>query len=92
MVAFADKEAAKNHINAAHFKAVISCESQWNITAEGDNHTSFGLMQIHLPAHPEITKEEAEDPLFAIPWGAEQYAKDPTIWTCERLLSRRNWK
>ena len=40
-------------------------ESSWNDNAVGDQGTSFGPFQIHLPAHPGVTAAEAEDPNFA---------------------------
>lgn len=36
-------------------------ESGWSGTAVGDQGTSFGWYQIHLPAHPGVTAAEAED-------------------------------
>lgn len=41
-------------------------ESGWNQSAVGDNNTSFGPFQIHLPAHPGVTKAQAEDPTWAV--------------------------
>jgi hypothetical protein len=41
-------------------------ESGWNPSAVGDNNTSFGPFQIHLPAHPGVTAAQAEDPGFAV--------------------------
>ena len=48
---------------------IISCESQWNPIKEGDyvnsKPNSFGLWQIFLPHHPQITKEQALDPYIS---------------------------
>lgn len=41
-------------------------ESSWSTTAVGDNGTSFGPFQIHLPAHPGVSQAEAEDPTWAV--------------------------
>lgn len=41
-------------------------ESGWNQAAVGDNNTSFGPFQIHLPVHPGVTKAQAEDPVWAV--------------------------
>jgi hypothetical protein len=41
-------------------------ESGWRTDAVGDNGTSFGPFQIHLPAHPGVTQAEAEDPATAV--------------------------
>jgi hypothetical protein len=43
-----------------------SLESGWNPAAVGDNNTSFGPFQIHLPVHPGVTKAQAEDPAWAV--------------------------
>src|SRR3972149_5332849 len=44
----------------------VKCESQFHPNAVGDNGNSFGLVQIYLPAHPQISKEEAMDVDFAL--------------------------
>lgn len=44
---------------------IIAAESQFNPNAIGDHGTSIGEVQIHLPAHPDISPEEAENPIFA---------------------------
>ncbi len=51
---------------------VISHESSWNPSAVGDQGTSFGLAQIHLPAHPDVSKEQADNPTYAIFWTAKE--------------------
>ncbi len=40
---------------------IVESESKYNPFAVGDFGTSFGAVQIHLPAHPDISKKEAED-------------------------------
>lgn len=50
----------------------IYCESMWYniksgyVNEQGIQEESYGLAQIHLPSHPDITKEQALDPYFAI--------------------------
>ena len=69
--------------------ATIQCESggTFNPTAVGDYGTSFGLTQIHLPAHPNISKAEAENPDFAINWMAIQFSEgNKGIWSCWNKL------
>lgn len=64
----------------------LECESNLNPKAVGDGGTSFGIAQIHLPAHPSISKEEALDPYFSITWAAEQFAAgNARMWTCWRI-------
>jgi hypothetical protein len=45
--------------------AIAMAESGGNPNAIGDNGTSFGLWQIHLPAHPDISQADATNPLTA---------------------------
>lgn len=58
-------------------------ESTWNPGAVGDNGTSFGIVQIHLPAHPNVTKEQALDPTFALNFIVDEFIKgNEWKWTC----------
>ena len=41
--------------------AIAKCESGLRTTAVGDGGKSFGVWQIHLPAHPDITAQQACD-------------------------------
>lgn len=41
-------------------------ESGANANSVGDQGTSFGPFQIHLPAHPGVTAQQAQDPQFAV--------------------------
>lgn len=67
--------------------SVLTCESGLNPNAVGDNGHSFGLAQIYMPAHPEITKEQALDPYFAVDYLASQMPKGHgRMWTCYRQL------
>lgn len=48
---------------------------------------SWGVAQIHLPDHPEITKEEALDPTVAVPWAAEMFREgNAHLFTCYNNL------
>lgn len=51
---------------------IIDHESNWLPSAVGDNGTSFGLAQIHMPAWPGISKGQAMNPVFALNWTAEK--------------------
>jgi Lysozyme like domain len=44
--------------------AVAMAESGGNPNAVGDAGTSFGLWQIHLPAHPEVDRARVLDPTY----------------------------
>lgn len=49
-------------------------ESGWNAQSVGDNNTSFGPFQIHLPAHPGVTVANAEDPTWAVNYMFGEYS------------------
>jgi hypothetical protein len=66
---------------------VIACESTWNTNAVGDYGTSFGLVQIHLPAHPHITSEQAMDPKFALNFIVDEFLRsNEWKWTCHKMI------
>lgn len=49
----------------------------------GEQERSFGLVQIHLPDHPEVSMAEATDPDFAINFLAKEIKKGHgDMWTC----------
>lgn len=53
----------------------------------GDREESYGLSQIHLPAHPGITKEQAQDPRWSLDWMAKEFSGDRAYqWSCYNLL------
>lgn len=65
----------------------LQCESNFIRTASGDFGTSFGVAQIHLPAHTDISKAQALDPIWSIDWAAQQFkAGKQSMWTCYRKL------
>jgi hypothetical protein len=59
----------------------IARNPDWGVV--GEREKSFGPAQIHLPAHPEITKEQASDPDFALNFMAEHLSKGQDKWTCK---------
>jgi len=66
---------------------VINCESTSKVNAVGDGGRSFGLVQIFLPAHPEISKEQALDPVFAVDYLAKELSLGRgSAWTCFRAI------
>jgi hypothetical protein len=75
----------------AEIEATISCESQWIHDAVGDGGTSFGLVQIHLPAHPDVAEAEALTPEYAIEFIVDEFLKgNEWKWTCWRLKFSQN--
>lgn len=74
--------------------SIINCENtNWDPTLQsrivnkkGIREESYGLSQIYLPAHPNITKENAIDPDFSLDFMANNLAeKNGNIWTCYRF-------
>lgn len=78
-------EAQKWHVEGDYLLKTLECESGLNPNAVGDNGTSFGIAQIHLSAHPDISKTQALDPEFAVDYAAQQFALGhSSMWTCAR--------
>lgn len=77
------------NISAEQVTEVIRCESQFNPTTQsfaykdGVRENSWGLVQINLDANPQVTKEEATNPDWALPWMLQAWkAGHQNRWTC----------
>lgn len=85
-----DEQAQRYGVSASEMRRVIACESMGSTTIQsyhrrpdGTREQSFGLVQIHLPAHPHITKAQAIDPEFAINFLAKNLSEGRgRMWTC----------
>lgn len=81
---------------------IVRCESGYKVAVQsnhvytptnvprgyqvGDREESYGLVQIHLPAHAHVTKEEATNPYFAAEFLARGIANGQSgMWTCAKL-------
>lgn len=54
----------------------------WGVKA-GEREKSYGLVQIHLPSHPNISYEQATDPEFSIEFMAKKFSKgQASEWSC----------
>ena len=85
--AYARYEAKVNGVNAEHLVATLRCESHFNANAIGDGGDSYGLAQIHLPSHPNISPEQALDGYWAIDWTIQQfYIGNAKLWSCWKRL------
>lgn len=63
--------------------AVCLVESNCDTGRVGDNGESFGAFQIHLPSHPDITKEQATNFEWSLRWTIEhglRYAEKPELF------------
>ena len=78
--------AVRHGIDQERFLATAKCERGLRPGAVGDDGWSIGIFQIHLPSHPDVTKELALDPELAIEWSAKKFKIDPTIWVCYNKL------
>jgi soluble lytic murein transglycosylase-like protein len=65
---------AQTGVPLALLKGIISQESAWNPGAVNAADPSYGLMQINIRAHPDVSSAQALDPAFAIPYGANYLA------------------
>lgn len=88
-----DTQAEKYNVSAETMRKVIQCESTGSTTIQshwvknGEREESYGLVQIHLPSHPHVTLEEAQDPKFAIEFLAKHLAQGQgKLWTCFRMI------
>lgn len=69
----ADAAARKYGVPPSLFRRLIQQESGWNPDARNPSGAT-GLVQIHLPSHPDISEAQARDPAFALGWGARYLA------------------
>ncbi len=80
------RSAEKYDVNPGVMFKTLECESGYRTDAVGDHGTSFGIAQIHLPAHPDITKEQAFDPDFSIDFMGKEMGKgNAWKWTCFKI-------
>lgn len=63
--------AQRNGLPLNVLAVVVKAESGFDPNAIGDNGTSYGFGQIHLPMHPDVTAAQAADPQFNINWIAQ---------------------
>lgn len=73
LLKMADAAARKYGVPPGLFRRLIQQESGWNPDAHNPLGAT-GLVQIHLPSHPDISEEQARNPAFALGWGARYLA------------------
>lgn len=85
-----EEKATKYNVSASVMTNVIFCESSNNPKAIGDHGKSFGLSQIHSPSHPNVTREQAFNPEFAIEFMAKEMSSgNAWKWSCYKKLYRK---
>ena len=72
-------------VNAYQMQRTIECESRFNniqSTAykNGVREDSWGIAQIHLPSHSEVSRLEAMNEEFAIEWMAQNFNNPYVTW------------
>ena len=68
---------------------VIKCESSFDPLNVGDEGLAHGLAQINSRWHPEIPREVAENPSWAIDYLAKGISEGKgKQWTCYRMIMR----
>lgn len=80
-----DTTAATYDVSATVMHKVISCESTYDYNAvnKTQKEYSVGLVQINRMAHPNITLEQAKDPIFATEFLAKNLKKGKgQMWSC----------
>ena len=75
-------------VNTDTAEFIAKHESQFVWDQKGDyststgRYTSYGIYQLHLPAHPDITVREATDPVFNVTWSLIQMSiGNLNIWS-----------
>lgn len=93
--------AQKYGLNENHLYATLSRESagfkdvdiqSQYPKSDGPNgkENSWGVCQINLDAFPDITRAEAQDPTFCIPWTAKQWVDgNAHLWSAYNQLKSK---
>jgi hypothetical protein len=69
---------------------VAKAESGFNCEANGDNNHSHGCWQIFLPAHLDVTHEQAHDIIWSTNWALkEMKVNGCKIWSvCDGVMEK----
>lgn len=81
-------------IDPEQFLKVSECEDpgliadqQSNYVYKGVREESYGIFQINIKAHPEISVASATDPVWASRWSATAWKEGYEYqWSCARVL------
>lgn len=94
-------DANKYKVSYQKLYDTLSCESggftdvaiQSGYIKNGKQENSWGIAQVDLDYHPDISKEEAIDPAFAIDYAAKQFAAgNASEWSCYIFGEKEGWK
>lgn len=94
--------AKRHHLNREHLYKTLEKESSGfgditiqshYITKDGTREQSFGICQINLPSWPDVSYEQAIDPVFCIEWTAQKWEEGHAeLWSAYRELRDSGWK
>ena len=75
---------SKYDVPARELIHIINCESGGKRSAHhlSPKEDSWGVVQINLKAHPNITKQQATDPNFSVDYLAKNIKRHKSWWTC----------
>ena len=80
-------------LHKGRFLATLECENHFNAKGQSNHYLkgvredSWGAAQINLPYHSDVTRKQAEDPVFALNWMAMAWLDgNAKWWTCYRTL------
>ena len=81
VIAYLYKRADEAGLDGDKIAHTIYCESmfysiQSGIVKNGVQEPSYGIAQIHIPSHPDVTVEEAMNPYFAVDFIINHWADD----------------
>jgi hypothetical protein len=96
---FARDVAKESDLNVQKFLHTLNRENGFNATGQsnyvdknGDREDSWGACQLNLHFNPTITREQAENPAFCIPFMAEEWSKGRAWkWSAWKLYNRIGW-
>jgi len=75
-----DKETGGTFDPMIQSKVIYSFSNLKRGIVKGTQERSYGLAQIHLPDHPDISRGQAEDIDFALNFIAKEYSLGHCIW------------
>jgi len=90
-----DAVSAKYGVSRDMVYKIVVCETagtfdptiQSQIIKNGIQEDSWGLAQIHLPDHPDISKQQAIDPDFALDYLASKLSEHKGfLWSCYKQM------
>lgn len=91
LVAFAIEQAKANGLNVDHFVKTLACEDSFDVSLPPSPTHDYGVAQIHLASHPDVTMDEALDPYWSIAWAAERFGSNPYMWNCYAIEKSKGW-